>query len=203
MKYDEMNDNELVSLANDNNEEAIDIIIEKYKNIIITILNECKQKYNICGLDIADLYQEGLLGIFTAIETFNKDKDILFYTYVSVCIRTSIMSAIRKTFRNKNKILNNSYSLDLLYDDSNVSLHGVLEDTSSTPDDIIIDKENETELVDTISNLLTKTELTVFELKLSGLTNNEISSLLNEDKKSIENTLFRIKRKYKDYKSNS
>lgn len=202
MKYEGMNDNELVSLANDNNEEAINLLINKYKNIIITVLKDNKQKYNIYGLDIADLYQEGLLGLFTAIETYNKEKDILFYTYASVCIKSYIMTAIRKTFRNKNKILNNSYSLDLLYDESNASLHEVLEDTSSNPDDIIIGKETEAELIKTIRSLLTKTELTIFELKLKGLSNNEISSLMNEDKKNIENALYRIKRKYKDYKNN-
>ena len=40
MDYKELNDNELIYLCHDNNEEAINLVINKYKNCIITILKE-------------------------------------------------------------------------------------------------------------------------------------------------------------------
>lgn len=200
MKYVEMNDNELVYLSNSSNEEATELLIKKYKNVILTILKEYQKKYKIYGIEIADLYQEGLIGLLTAIETFNKNRDILFYTYANVCIRTAIMTEVRRTFRNKNRILNNSYSLDFLYDDTKATLYEMIKDEESDPGNIIINEENQNELVNNIKNLLSKSELIVFELKLKGLSNNEICSLLDKDKKYVENTLFRINRKYKDYK---
>jgi len=200
MKYENMNDNELIYLANEHNEDATNLIIKKYKNIILSVLKEYQKKYDIFGVEIADLYQEGLIGLLNAIETFDTNKDILFYTYARVCIRTSIMSEIRRTFRNKNRILNNSYSLDLLYDNSATSLYEIIKDETSNPDKIIINEENQNELIENIKKLLSKSEITIFELKLKGLTNKEICSLLEKDKKYVENTLFRINKKYKNYK---
>jgi len=201
MDYKELNDNELIYLASDNNEEATNLLIKKYKNLITTILKEYTNKYNINGVDIADLYQEGLVGLLTAIETYDKEKNILFYTYASVCIRTAIISEIRKTFRNKNKILNNSYSLDLMYDDSSNNLYEMLKDESHDPSKMILDKETEDELISNIKKLLSDSEKTIFELKLKGVSNSEIATLLNKDKKYVENALFRINKKYKSYKT--
>ena len=184
MMYENLNDNELIELSLENNEEATNIIIKKYKNIIIKTLKEYQKKYQIHGIEMADLYQEGLIGLITAIDTFNKNKDILFYTYASVCIRTSIMSEIRRTFRIKNRILNNSYSLDMLYDDTKESLYEIIKD----------------ETIESIKSNLSKSELSIFELKLSGLSNSEIASLLNKNKKYVENAISRIIKKYKSNK---
>ena len=41
-------------------------------------------------------------------------------------------------------------------------------------------------------------EKLVFDLRLKGLKNSEISDLLSKDKKYIENTMNRINRKYKE-----
>jgi len=201
MKYENMNDNELVYLSNEHNEEATNLIIKKYKNIILSILKEYQKKYDIYGVEIADLYQEGLIGLLNAIETFDANKDVLFYTYARVCIRTSIMTEVRRTFRNKNRILNNSYSLDFLYDNSTSSLYEIIKDDKSNPDNIIINEESQNELIEDIKKLLSKSEIIIFELKLKGLTNKEICSLLEKDKKYVENTLFRINKKYKNYKN--
>lgn len=192
-----MNDNELVFLANDNNEDAINLIIDKYSKLINTILNEFTKIYNIVGIDRLDLFQEGLIGLINAIRTFRKEKDVLFYTYASKCIKYSILSEIRKSFRNKNKILNSSYSLDLLYDDSSESLYDIIKDIESDPSNIIINNESYDELFNNINSLLSKNEKEIFNLKIKGLSNREIALLLEKDSKYVENSLFRINRKYK------
>lgn len=200
MMYENLNDNELIELSLENNEEATNIIIKKYKNIIIKTLKEYQKKYQIHGIEMADLYQEGLIGLITAIDTFNKNKDILFYTYASVCIRTSIMSEIRRTFRIKNRILNNSYSLDMLYDDTKESLYEIIKDETNDPSNIILSEESTNEIIESIKSNLSKSELSIFELKLSGLSNSEIASLLNKNKKYVENAISRIIKKYKSNK---
>ncbi len=198
MDYKELNDNELLYLCAENNEDAVNKIIDKYKNCIFNILKEYTKKYNIIGVEIADLYQEGLVGLLHAIHSFDKDKNILFYTYANACIRKNIINAIKKTFEKKNRILNNSYSLDKLINDSNNSMYEVFKDESSEPNKILIDKESNDELIDNLKKVLSKGELAVFELKLKGLSNSEISILLDKDKKHVENTFFRINKKYKD-----
>ena len=76
----------------------------------------------------------------------------------------------------------------------------MIKDEKSDPGNILLHEESSTELVNDIKKLLSKSETVVFELKLKGLSNSEICSLLDKDKKYVENTLFRINRKYKDYK---
>ena len=46
-----------------NNEEATNILIDKYKSSILSILREYLKEYNVVGIEVADLYQEGLIGL--------------------------------------------------------------------------------------------------------------------------------------------
>ena len=148
MDYRELNDNELIYLSCENNEEATTLIIKKYKNCILNILKEYLKEYNIVGVEVADLYQEGLIGLMNAIQSYNPDKDVLFYTYANACIRANIISAIRQTFRQKNRILNQSYSLDKIFDDSGDNYYEVLKDDSYEPNKLLLNSEEEIEIID-------------------------------------------------------
>lgn len=198
MDYRDLNDNELVYLCAENNEDAINLIVNKYKNCILMILKEYLKEYNIIGVEVADLYQEGLIGLIHAIHSYNPTRDVLFYTYANACIRTSLMSAIRQTFRQKNRILNYSYSLDKIFEDSGDNFYEILKDESYEPNKLLLSSEDENELINKLKSKLSKSELAIFELRLKGLSNGEIASLIDKDTKYIENSLFRIKRKYKE-----
>ena len=98
MDYNSLNDNELIYLCGENNEDAVNLIVEKYKKVILAILKELMQQYNIVGFEISDLYQEGLIGLLNAIHSYKEMKNISFYTYASKCIRNSIFSSIAIRF---------------------------------------------------------------------------------------------------------
>lgn len=198
MEYKTLNDNELVYLCNENNEEATNILIDKYKSSILSILREYLKEYNVVGIEVADLYQEGLIGLIHAINSFDEKKDVTFYTYANACIKSSIISAMRQTFRMKNRILNNSYSLDKLIEDTNNSFYEIIMDEKSDPDKVIMVEEEKQEIFDKIRNILSKNEKVIFELKLKGLSNSEIAMLIDKDKKYVENTMYRINKKYKE-----
>ncbi len=198
MEYSKLNDNELVYLCAEHNEAAINLIIDKYKPNILNILKDIMQKYNIVGYEIADLYQEGLLGLMNAIDTFKESNDTSFYTYSSICIKNSIYSYLRSSFRQKNKILNTSYSLDNLLEDSNESFYNLLEDNSYEPSHMLIDSEERESMIKRVKGRLSKSEETIFDLRLKGLKNSEIADLLCKNKKYVENTMSRISKKYKD-----
>lgn len=42
------------------------------------ILKEYLKEYNIIGVEVADLYQEGLIGLMHAIHSYNSTRDVLF-----------------------------------------------------------------------------------------------------------------------------
>ena len=117
MNYEELNDNELVYLCSENNEDATIQLINKYKSMILIILKDFKKKYKIVGVEITDLYQEGLIGLLNAINNFKEQKDIKFSTFAFLCIKRKILTAVKNANRKKHSILNESYSLDYKQDD--------------------------------------------------------------------------------------
>ena len=199
MDYKDINDNELIYMCCENNEEAENIIIDKYKNCINQCIKSLMKEYYIVGMEQSDLYQEGLIGLMHAIKSFDEEKDVTFYTYANTCIKTSMISAMRSTFRKKNRILNTSYSLDKLMDEeSNHNFYDIFEDNTNEPTGLLIKEEEKQELLDMVKSKLSKKELQVFNYKLDGLTNEEIADSLNNTKKYVENTVFRINKKYKE-----
>lgn len=198
MNYKEYNDNELVYLCCEDNEYAENVIIEKYKPYVLSILKSYLKEYNVLGMEIADLYQEGLIGLINAIKTYDEQKDASFFTYATTCIKSSLISALRSSFRQKSRILNNSYSLDNLIEESNTSFYELFKDEKSDPDNILMERENSFDLITSIRNKLSKNEKTIFDLRLKGLRNEEIADLISKDKKYVENTMFRINKKYKE-----
>ena len=198
MNYDDLNDNELVYLCSENNENATIELINKYKGMILIILKDFLKKYKIVGIEISDLYQEGLIGLLNAIETYDKDRDVTFYTYANACIKSSIITTIRSTFTKKNRILNTSYSLDKMFEDSENNFYEIFKDEREEPNKKLIDHEETVELTNRIKSKLSENEKVIFELKLQGLDNKEIAELIDKDRKYVENTIFRIGKKYKE-----
>ena len=157
------------------------------------------KEYYIVGMEASDLYQEGLIGLMHAIKSFNEERDVTFYTYANTCIKTSIISAMRYTFRKKNRILNTSYSLDkIMGEETNHNFYEIFKDNTNEPTGLIIKEEENKELIEMVRSKLSKKELQVFNYKLEGLTNDEIAHSLNSTKKFVENTVFRINKKYKE-----
>ncbi len=197
----ELNDNELLSLAEDNNEEAEKILIEKYSNTIKKSISANLSWAKLSGLDEKDLYQEGLLALIYAIRNFSKERNVTFYTYALLCVDTYIRSAIRSANRYKFKALNESISLDKLFESSDINLYDILKDEASDPSVKLINKESNENLLNNLNARLAPFEKQVLNLKLEGLSNNEISIMLDKYKRSIENTISRIRTKYKEVKN--
>jgi len=195
MNYKDFNDFELLDYIYSNNEDANEIMIYKYRPLIVKIASDFIKKSD-GSLDLNDLVQEGMLALNDAIMTYNDDKEANFGTYAKICIERKIASFVRSSNRNKHKILNESLSYDI--EDDDMFLDKFLVDTSHEPLSLVSNEEWETLLVKKIKSILTKNETDVFELKLQGYDYKEIANMLNKTPKSIDNTLQRIKNKIKN-----
>lgn len=198
MDYKELNDNELVYLCCENSEEAYNTIINKYKPIILSTVKQYMKELNIIGSEINDFYQEGLIGLMTAINTYDETKDTTFYTYATKCIKNNMLSSVRKSFSKKSKILNDSYSLDKMIDDSNLDFYDVFSDERSNPLNILFEEEEGKVLLNKLKDMFSSGEKEIFEYKVLGLSNAEIAEKINKSKKYVENTMFRIGKKYRE-----
>ena len=192
--YKETQDNELLFLIEENNEDAFTELIERYNTKIYKIIIKYKNKGLTIGLDIKDLYQEGLIGLIHAIKTYNPNKDASFKTYSSLIIERQILDLLKVNDRIKYKSLNDAISLDNFTLEETKSLYNVVEIDSFTPELKLISDEETEEL----KSILTEFELKVYELKIDGKPNREIARILDKNVRSIENTIQRIKQKLKN-----
>lgn len=191
MNYDDYNDYELISYAKENNEQAKNILIKKYEPLINKSVSRMNKHCKKNGLEKTDLIQEGMIALNHAIETFNQDKDTMFYTYAKKCIDTRLISTIIQANRYKNKILNESLS----YDNEDNMLLRVLKSPLPQPEEVVINDNSY--MIELLKKSLTSYEKEVFDLLLNGFEYREIADILNKDLKSIDNTIQRIKSKLK------
>ena len=190
MKY---NDYELLDFISENNEEANEILYDKYRPIIISL---AKRMISFCpnsGIEMNDLIQEGMIALNHAIGTFDDSKNATFYTYALTCIRGRLVSEVIKSQRLKNKFLNNSVSLD-----EEANIDRLFGDNSYNPEKILINYESNKDFIDKVNNVLTDYEQQVFELKINNFTYREIAEILDRSPKAIDNAIQRIKTKIKN-----
>lgn len=188
----EYNDYELVSLAQENNEVAINILHRKYKNIIY---GKSKKVFNILrskGLELSDVIQEATIGFEEAIMGYNQDDNALFFTFANLCIDRQLKTLILKQSRCKHKILNEALALD--NDEENTDFYNMISD-DVTPETELFNKEDANLLYNKIKSVLTNFEDNVFELKIRGFSYKEIADILDIENKDIYNAIDRIKNK--------
>ena len=183
------NDYELVFLAQDGNEDAINLIYQKYKPIIVKKSKNAIVLVSHHGIDINDIMQEGFIGLDEAIKCYSQDTKATFYTFAMLCIDRQIANYIKKMGNGKDKILNNAITI-------NETLEKTMSDGTNI-EDYFIGKDSNDEKAKMIRKILTNFEKKVFDLRLKGYSFEEISKKLNKDTKSIYNTLWRIKEKFK------
>ena len=174
------------------------MVYEKYKPLINKIATNLYKKYcKNTGLELSDLIQEGMLGLNSAMNTYQENKDTLFYTYAKTCIERKIISTVISANRQKHKILNESLPFELNLSDSDLNIDFFLKDNNYNPENIVVDMENSEELMNKIEDSLTPFEQQVLQLKLDGFDYKEISQIINTDPKKIDNAIQRIKTKIK------
>ena len=194
----EYNDYELISIVSENNEEALELLLNKYQPVIKYIANKKLKIASNLGMDISDLYQEGMIGLVEAIRDFKEIKGVTFYTFANLCIDRQINSALTKHNRNKDKILNSAVSLDKKIADSDKTLLEIIEPVNEiTQLHEIIALESDEELFTNIKNKLSDFEKQVFDLKINNYSYDEIEQKLNVSSKRIYSAMRRIKDKIK------
>ena len=192
--YKEYNDYELLDFVAENNEDAINIMHKKYEPIVINMAREYFSNNTNLGLEINDLIQEGRVGLNNAINTYSDAKETLFFTYAIVCIEKKMQSALVAAKRNKNRILNESVSIEKMTTEIQVDYIKSLSDGNVlNPEKLVINKLEQKELQEEIKKILTKREKEVFDLKMCGFDYKEIALKLGKEPKQVDNALQRIK----------
>ena len=191
-------DEELVEEARQGSSQALEYIINKYKNFV----RAKARTYFLIGADREDIIQEGMIGLFKAIRDYKEDKLSSFRAFAELCITRQIITAIKTATRQKHIPLNSYISLNKpVYDEeSDRTLMDMLSESSiSDPEALMINREDFNNIEEKMEEVLSELELEVLGSYLQGKSYFEISKDLNRQVKSIDNALQRIKRKLEKY----
>jgi RNA polymerase sporulation-specific sigma factor len=193
-KYKNINESDLVETAKTGDLLAQEYLIRKYMGFV----KMKSRTYFLAGGSKEDIIQEGMIGIFKAINDYDKTKNDSFAPFVNMCVTRQIITAIKKATRKKHKPLNSSVSLsEPFYDEvASIALVDVLrERKKNNPEELIISNERLNMIEETIGSVLSKFELKVLLMHLQEKSYKIISNELGKEIKSVDNALQRIKKK--------
>lgn len=192
--FDELEDEELVYLAREGDEEALEFLINKYKNFV----RSKARTYFLVGADREDIVQEGMIGIYKAIRDYRSDRQASFRAFAELCITRQIITAIKTATRQKHIPLNSYVSLNkpVFDDESERTLLDIMAPGNiSDPEALLISQEEVADIEGKMDELLSPLEKEVVELYLEGKSYIEIAHELQRHVKSVDNALQRVKRK--------
>lgn len=199
-KYEGLTDEELIALFRDGDQEAMEKLLNKYKEMV---LRKAKSMF-ILGGDSDDLIQEGMLGLFKAVRDYDCGRDASFRTFAQLCVTRQLYTAVKASSRKKHLPLNTAISLSRPVREDGEEDEEFLDcleaDASSNPEVYLIGQEEIERLEEKIEKELSPLEKQVLELHLTGMGYVEIAHVLNRDEKSTDNALQRIRTKLKKWR---
>ena len=187
-----ISDEELINQIRNNDPQALNEIIERYKSLIeIRVSN-----YFINGAEKDDLMQEGRIGLFKAIMNYDAEKDASFNTFANLCIERQLINAVKNSNRQKHMPLNNYVSLNGSDDDSSSeNIDTVLNNSVEDPLDTITKKEYYKFVEDRMDESLSDFKKQVLHRFTQGESYSQIAEKLDMPVKSIDNAIQRIRKK--------
>lgn len=144
----------------------------------------------VCGQDAEDLAQEGLIGLLSAVRSFDFCGTAAFRTYARTCIVNSIRSAMRRASRPGAVPVRAVLPID--------SADELC--TADDPQDIVVGREEAERLLAFVDKHLSVREQQVLRLYLSGNSYAAVAEKLGlSDSKAVDNALQRIRKKLKSF----
>lgn len=177
-----MTDEELITLYKNGDKSAERMLMERYKTVVRSIARHC----TLGGGETEDLVQEGMIGLFKAMTTFD-GKDATFSTYAHKCIKNSIIDAIKISLAKKYSALNESVPI--------IEENDELFSAERDPEQRLIFDEENSELKNKMNAVLSPFEYKVMQKYIEGSTLAEIAIETDRPYKAIDNAISRAKKK--------
>lgn len=191
--YEIMTDEQLIKKLRKGEKEIIDYLMDKYKNMV---RKEAKAMY-LLGGENDDLIQEGMIGLFKAVQDYDTEQEASFYSFARLCVTRQLYSAIEASKRKKHIPLNSYVSLYENEDgEGSTNLMETIEaGTESDPEQAYFSKEYARQLEIKLDKTLSELEKRVLYLHLMGTDYRTIAALLDKSPKTVDNAIQRIKTK--------
>ena len=174
----------LINAAKDGDQSAFEALLEQYTPLIDSMTD----RFGGAGRspqDREDLRQEAVLCFYRAMMRFDtKQEQVQFGLYAKECIRNGLISSLRVLKKHEHVLLwDGDTPLDTATEADGDPAAGILEN------------EAYVEVSKQICNALSPYENRIWWLFLAGRTAKEIAKLTEKDERSVQNAIYRIRKK--------
>ena len=174
------NDFELINLIREGNQDALEIMFEKYKPLIYKTISKFNLMY-----DVEDMYQEGLLMLYKSTRFYNFDNGKTFTRYFQLNLTRKFVSIVTQRVRRKDILHQN---IQYIYENSQIKVN------KNIMADIYLEE---------IKKVLTKNEYLVYTLReLNNFSVQFITENYELSEKNVYNSLYRAKKKIDSHFTN-
>lgn len=194
---------DLIAKAQAGDELAMETLLKKYQGL----LNYICDKYFLKDGERDDLMQEAMIGFVQGVKYFDPNNGKQFKNFAYLCVKRELDSCIKRSNRKKHMVLSDAVSMSSVvageegYEDKIAYL--VEKDKCGniiSPENMMVEKESYSEILDKITSLLSRMELNVLLMRMMGHSYNEITDALQLENKSVDNAIQRIRKKVSNSK---
>ncbi len=175
-----------ISAVRNGDQQAFAELLGLYEPLFASLLSQCKDE-EINEQDLEDIKQELTVVFYNAVLSFELDqKDVNFGLYAKICLRNALVTQMRR-FRKRANLMPVFFSADEDLAASVADDDDVFTDLVKREELIALNKQIEAEL--------SPFENKVWRLYVTGMSCKDIADAVDKSEKSIENAIFRIRKK--------
>ena len=134
------------------------------------------------------MFEEGWIGLYKAVLSYDADSNVTFYTYACSCIRNKLFDAIKKY---------NAASHNTLSESVDITQNSEIEDHGPSMEEKTMERQIVDSVIQGLNKELSELEQQILRLYLDGESYGEIAAQVGQAEKFVDNTLQKIKRKIK------
>ena len=153
-----------------------EILLRRYRGLV----KSCAHRYFLVGGETEDLIQEGMIGLYYAVQNYDSDRGCSFRTFAYHCIYGRIHDAVKKASKTNVEI---------------APLPDYVPERGMNPEDVLILQDEQKEFRQRMSEVLSDFEFKVTTMYMDGMSIVEICAATGKSYKSVDNALQRSKRK--------
>lgn len=174
----------LLQSAKSGDQSAFEDLLKRYTPLINSLTGRFFSSGEFSIQDREDLRQEALVAFYFALMHFNTAQDnVQFGLYAKECIQNRLISHLR-SLKHQKKIL-------LLESEPAISSGAEISDPSLR----LVEQEAYSDLCNRVSKILSDYENRIWWIYLSGRTAKEVATLLQTNERSVQNAIYRIRKK--------
>ena len=167
----------------DEGQRAFETLLDRYEPLIMASVSKISED-ELARPFFDDLRQEATVVFYNAILTYDIEQtEVEFGLYAKICISNALVSQLRKLKKRAAEPLPDTESNDLFVHES------------EDPSENILEQERLKALYSVIRKNLSIFEYRVWQYYMSGRTAREIGILVGKDERSINNAIYRIRKK--------